>query len=96
MDGTLIYWLPVVVAAILGGSVVFPADEGMARTRHGRLGVSLSAGGSIVALGGLWVWVTSIEQKNQSLGTAVFLIGSAGAFFGLQLVGRNRPGWKEH
>jgi len=97
MDLTLIFWLPLLVAAILGGSVVFPEGNDRAgRTRHRRLGAWLAASGSCVTLGGLWVWITSIERRSQSFGTAVFLIGSAGAFVGLQLVGRNRPGWKEH
>ena len=88
---TLIYWLPLVVAAILGGSVVFPADEGRARTPHGWLGAWLAACGSVVTLSGLWIWITSIEERGQSFGGAVFLVGAAGAFVGLQLVGRGGP-----
>lgn len=97
MDLTAIFWLPLVVAAILGGSVPFPeAGERAARGPHRGVGPWLAASGSIATLAGLWIWITSVEQRSQSFGTAVFLIGSAGAFVGLQLVGRNRPGWKGH
>ena len=91
MDLTSIYWVPVLVAAILGGSVTFPASgrpigSGPPWTSRQRMGVRLAAAGLIATLLGLWVWVTSVEEGDQSLGTVVFLLGSAVAFVGLQLV----------
>jgi hypothetical protein len=71
-------------------------DDAGARTRRQRLGTWLGVVGMLVTLSGLWIWVTSIEQRSELLGTVVFLVGSVTAFVGLQLVGGHAPRWKEH
>jgi hypothetical protein len=99
VDLSLIFWLPPLVAAILGGSVAFPTEgrpnDGSPLTRRQRLGAWLVVGGLIVTVGGLWTWVTEVERRGQLLGTVVFLAGSTGAFIGLQLVRGPTPRWKE-
>ena len=94
----LILWLPLVIAAILGGSIAFPPEVRRPRTtadrkRHGA-GMWMAAVGISVTLAGLWLWVTSPERRNQVVGTIVFLVGSAVAFVGLRLVDR-APRWRE-
>lgn len=88
MDLSLIVWLPPFVAAILGVSMGFPKDHGLndrpTRTCH-RLSAWLGMGALIVTLGGLWTWVAAFEQ-GQLLATVVFLVGSAYAVVGFQLL----------
>ena len=100
MDLPMIFWLPPLVAAILGGSVAFPANghpvSGPPLTSRRRMGAWLAVAGLIATLVGLWVWVTSVEEVDQSLGTVVFLVGSAVTFVGLQLAAARAPRWKEH
>lgn len=91
MDLWVIYWVPLVVAAILGGSVVFRSgpERGVHATRGmklTRLGALLVMVGVIATLSGLWMWVASVERQSEVLGAGVFLVGAAGTFVGLRLV----------
>lgn len=96
MDLLVTFWMPLVAAAILGGSVSIgsaPAREAhiLARARL-VLGAALGVTGMTAALGGLGsMWVASLEELNVVPGAIVFVAGAIAAFAGIGLATGRAP-----
>jgi membrane associated rhomboid family serine protease len=92
----MIFWLPILVAAILGGSLSIRFASEQPPTRP-LLGASLVVVGLVAALAGFGsMWLASEEGQSLVPAAAVFLTGAAGMLIGSRLLNGRVPGTARH